>query len=527
MSRRAPEPGPASTAPPAPPPTDPAARVPAPPRRTAPRTDPRTDPPADPRAGVRSGELPEPAAAVADAATADVEPSVAGPGSPQLLTEPAPRAAPRGTLGLVVLLGSMAALGAINTDLYLPSLPQVASDLGVSASATQLTITVVLVGMALGQLVVGPLSDRFGRRPPVVVGCALFVVASLGCLLAPNLPLLVALRFVQGVGVSAGAVTAMAVVRDLFTGPVASRLMSRLVLVIGVAPLFAPTVGGALAGVTGWRFVFVVLALAGVALLIAVRRRLPETRRPAADGPAGGSSATSPGRSAGGLGQALVTYARLLRDVRFTAFAVLPGLAMAVIVCYVSVSPFVLQEVHGLSPTQFALVFALNGVALVGGSQVNAALVTRVPPARLLRVAVPTTLVLAAVLLAVVLTGFGGLVGLLVPLWLLLGAGSLVPPNAVTLALAEHGSTAGSAAALITAAQSGVGGGVGIVAGALGGDALAMAGVMLGATAVSAAALAIAVRPRRAAATGWTSRLHHPAEPPGGTTHPPDPLPRR
>ncbi|NAZ76179.1 Bcr/CflA family efflux MFS transporter [Kineococcus sp. T13] len=387
----------------------------------------------------------------------------------------------------------MAALGAINTDLYLPSLPQVATDLGVPASAAQLTITVVLVGMALGQLVVGPLSDRFGRRRPVVVGCALFVLASLGCLVAPNLPLLVALRFVQGVGVAAGAVTAMAVVRDLFTGSVAARLMSRLVLVIGVAPLFAPTVGGAIAGVSGWRSVFVVLALAGVALLLAVRRRLPETRRPAPDAGA---------EPAGGVGHALVTYGRLLRDVRFTAFAVLPGLAMAVIVCYVSVSPFVLQEVHGLSPAQFALVFALNGVALVGGSQVNAALVTRVAPLRVLRVAVPAALVLAGVLLAVVLTGFGGLVGLLVPLWLLLGTGSLVPPNAVTLALAEHGRTAGSAAALITAAQSGVGGGVGIVAGALGGDALAMAGVMLGATAASAVALALAVRPRRAAAGG-------------------------
>ncbi|WP_432523546.1 multidrug effflux MFS transporter [Kineococcus sp. SYSU DK006] len=503
MSRRAPEPGPASAAPPAPapPPAGPAPRVPAPPRRADPRTDPRTDP----RAGVRSGEVPDPAVAVADAATADVEPSLAGPGSPELLTAPAPRPAPRGTLGLVVLLGSMAALGAVNTDLYLPSLPQVASDLGVSASATQLTITVVLVGMALGQLVVGPLSDRFGRRPPVVVGCALFVLASLGCLLAPSLPLLVALRFVQGVGVSAGAVTAMAVVRDLFTGPVASRLMSRLVLVIGVAPLFAPTVGGALAGVTGWRFVFVALALAGVALLLAVWRRLPETRRPAGGttgGTAGGTAGAPAGGSTGGVGHALVTYARLLRDVRFVAFAVLPGLAMAVIVCYVSVSPFVLQEVHGLSPTQFALVFALNGVALVGGSQVNAALVTRVPPARLLRVAVPATLVLAAVLLVVVLTGAGGLVGLLVPLWLLLGTGSLVPPNAVTLALAEHGSTAGSAAALITAAQSGVGGGIGIVAGALGGDALAMAGVMLGATTASTVALAVAVRARRSAATG-------------------------
>ena len=465
------------------------ARVPAPPR------------PADPTRTPPGEVVPDRSAAVADAATAQVDPSIAGPGAPELLTEPAPPATPRGTAGLVVLLGSMAALGAINTDLYLPSLPRVAADLGASAAGAQLTITVVLVGMALGQLAVGPLSDRYGRRPPVVVGCALFVVASLGCLVAPNLPLLVGLRFLQGIGVSAGAVTGMAVVRDLFTGSVASRLMSRLVLVIGVAPLFAPTVGGAVAGALGWRAVFVVLALAGVALVLAVWRRLPETRRPAppADTSADTSGNGSGVSSGGGLVDAVKTYARLLRDVRFVAFAVLPGLAMAVIVCYVSVSPFVLQEVHGLSPTQFALVFALNGVALVGGSQVNAALVTRIPPVRLLRVAVPAAVGLSAVLLLVVLTGAGGLVGLLVPLWLLLGVGSLVSPNAVTLALAEHGRTAGSAAALITAAQSGVGGGIGIVAGALGGDASAMAVVMLATTLVSAAMLLIAVRPRRPA----------------------------
>ncbi|NIZ91527.1 multidrug effflux MFS transporter [Kineosporiaceae bacterium B12] len=475
------------------------------PRRTAPAGPPRTPrprrphapagavaPPRRPDSGTSDARdvVPDESTAVADAATAEVAPSVAGPESPELLTAPAP--APPRTTGLVVLLGSMAALGAINTDLYLPSLPRVARDLHGSAAAAQLTITVVLVGMALGQLAVGPLSDRYGRRRPVVVGCAVFVLASLGCLVAPNLPLLVGLRFLQGIGVSAGAVTGVAVVRDLYTGSVAARLMSRLVLVIGVAPLFAPTVGGALAGLAGWRFVFVVLALAGVGVLLATWRRLPETHRPAA------SPEPAPERASRGFVlQVLTTYVRLLRDARFVAFAALPGLSMAVIVCYVSVSPFVLQEAHGLSTTQFALLFAVNGVALVGGSQVNAALVTRVAPARVLRVAVPLAVLLAGVLLAVVLTGAGGLVGLLVPLWFLLGVGSLVPPNAVTLALAEHGRTAGSASALITAAQSGVGGGVGIMAGALGGDAVAMASVMLAATVVSLLALGVASRPRR------------------------------
>ncbi|GAB7190278.1 multidrug effflux MFS transporter [Kineococcus sp. NUM-3379] len=387
----------------------------------------------------------------------------------------------------MVLLGSLTALGAVNTDLYLPSLPQVARDLSGSAASAQLTITSVLIGMALGQLVVGPAGDRFGRRPPVVVGLVVFVVASLLCLVAPSLPVLVALRFLQGVGVSAGAVTGMAVVRDLFTGAVASRMMSRLVLVIGVAPLFAPTVGGALAAVAGWRSVFALLAAAGVVLLLAVRRRLPETRPPAGAGAAGGHR----------LRAAFTSYGRLLRDTRFVPFALMPGLFMAVIVSYVAVSPFVLQEVHGLSPTEFALVFALNGVALVGGAQVNAALVPRFSPLALVRVAVPATVVLSGVLLVVVLTGAGGLPGLLVPLWLLLGCGGLVPPNAVTLALAEHGERAGAASALVTATQSGLGGGVGILAGVLGGDAPAMATVMLGATGASAVLLALGLLARR------------------------------
>ncbi|WP_337062780.1 multidrug effflux MFS transporter [Kineococcus sp. G2] len=434
----------------------------------------------------RADEVPDRDTAVADAAVADVAPSTAGPAVPESLDEQRP--APPRTVGLVVLLGSMAALGAINTDLYLPSLPQVASDLGSTDSAAQLTITVVLVGMALGQLVVGPLSDRYGRRPPVVVGFCLFVLASLLCAVAPSLPVLVGSRFLQGLGVAAGAVTGMAVVRDLFTGSAAARLMSRLVLVIGVAPLFAPTVGGALAGVAGWRAVFVVLAVAGVVLVLTVRRRLPETR-PDAGGAGPGVRGT--------LGRALRTYARLLRDRRFVGFALLPGLAMAVIVCYVSVSPFVFQEVHGLSTTQFALLFALNGVALVGGTQLNAALVSRFAPLSLLRVGVPLSAALSLVVLAVALTGAGGLVGLLVPLWFLLGSGGLISPNAVTCALAEHGRTAGSAAALVTAAQFGLGGAVGTVAGALGGDERAMATVMVGAALAACCSLLVAVRADR------------------------------
>ena len=270
----------------------------------------------------------------------------------------------------VLLLGLMCALPAVTSDIYLPSLPEVAIDLHTTTTAVQLTMSGVLVGGAVGQLVVGPLSDRFGRRRPVLIGIALHIVISLLCALAPGIGTLIALRVVQGFFNAAATVVAIAVIRDRFTGSDASRLLSRLMLVIGVAPLFAPTVGGLIAGQWGWRWVFVALAVFGAALWLAVWRRLPETLLPER-------------RRAAGLGPALHGYRVLLHDQHFIAIAVLPGLGMAVLMSYVIGSPFVLQEGYGVSANQFALLFAMNGVALVGGAQINASLVRRV--ARLLQ----------------------------------------------------------------------------------------------------------------------------------------------
>ncbi|HZL05871.1 MAG TPA: Bcr/CflA family efflux MFS transporter, partial [Coriobacteriia bacterium] len=245
----------------------------------------------------------------------------------------------------VLLLGLMCALPAVTSDIYLPSLPEVARDLHTTTTAVQLTMTGVLLGGAVGQLVVGPLSDRFGRRRPVLIGVALHIVISLLCALAPGIGALIALRVAQGLFNAAATVVAIAVIRDRFTGSDASRLLSRLMLVIGVAPLFAPTVGGLIAGQWGWRAVFVALALFGAALWLAVWRRLPETLLPGR-------------RRAAGLRPALHGYRVLLRDQHFVAIAVLPGLAMAVLISYVIGSPFVFREGYGLSANQFALLFA-------------------------------------------------------------------------------------------------------------------------------------------------------------------------
>lgn len=409
-----------------------------------------------------------------------------------LTTEPT--VAPRSrmwTLKLVLLLGSMCAIGAFTTDTYLPSLPEVATDLGTSHANVQLTITATLIGGAIGQFVIGPLSDRFGRRAPVMIGLLVHIVASLACIAVMDVAPLVVLRIVQGIGNAAAAVTAMAVIRDRLTGAAASAVLSRLMLVIGVAPLVAPTVGGAIASVWGWRAVFAFLAIFGVVLLGIVWKFLPETLPQQQRLTSTRAVATS--------------YRVLVRDRTFLAYALLPGLTMAALFSYVAASPFIIREGYGLTESEFAMLFAVVGLGLVLGAQANAALVRRFAPIRLLRLAAPLVALLAVALLVVVLTGLGGLVGLLIPLWLMFAVASLIPPNASTLALQRHGERAGSAAALIGVSQSGVAALVAPLVGVLGGDAVAMGVVILGAALVAFAVLAFGTGAYRRG--GWAAQV--------------------
>jgi len=390
----------------------------------------------------------------------------------------------------VLLLGTMCALPAISNDIYLPSLPDVARDLGTSATAAQLTMTAMMLGGAVGQLVIGPLSDRFGRRAPVLVGVALHIVTSLLCAVVTGVEMLIALRVAQGFFNASATVVAMAVIRDRFVGADASRLISRLMLVIGIAPLFAPSVGGLIAGEWGWRAVFVGLGAFGAFLWVVCWRRLPETL-PAAR------------RRDGGLRTALRGYGTLLRDRHFLALAIMPGLGNAVLMSYVIGSPFVLQEGFGLSSHEFSLLFALNGVGLVAGAQVNATLVRKVAPIRIIRVVLPASLGMTLALLVVCATGFGGLPLLLVMLWLVLALVNFAPPNASALALSRHGEIAGTAAAMIGATQASISGLISPLSGFLGGDAVAMAAVMVGSSVAALAVLALAT-PAYRRGGGWT-----------------------
>jgi MFS transporter, DHA1 family, multidrug resistance protein len=381
-------------------------------------------------------------------------------------------------LGLVLLLGALAFLPAATTDMYLPSLPDVARDLSTTSAAAQLTISGVLIGGALSQLFMGPLSDRFGRRRPAVLGLAAYVLVALLCVVAATIGQLLALRVLQGVVGAAASVVAMAVIGDRYSGAEAARLMSRLWIAIAVAPILAPLAGTVVAERWGWRAVFAVLAVLGAVLAVAVARSLPETL-------------PRERRIPSGLGSSLSGYAMLLRDRQFVALALLPGLGLAVIMSYVTGSPFVFQGEYGLTAQQFALVFGLGATSMMVGSQLNATLVRKVGPVRLLRAGLPAIAVCTAVLVVVMATHAGGVVGVLVPLWFTVALLASVISNASALALSRHPERSGTASAVIGFLQGALAGLVSPLVGLLGGTGVAMGAVMLGSALLAAAVLAV------------------------------------
>ena len=405
-----------------------------------------------------------------------------GPRSGSSWSHAAPCRSVTHRLRLTVVLGMLIALGPLTIDMYLPALPVLTTDLMATSATVQLTLTGTLLGLALGQLVIGPLSDAVGRRRPLLAGTAVHVLASLAITLAPNVAVLGLLRVLQGAGAAAGAVITLAIVRDLYTGRTAATMLSRLILVMGVAPVLAPTLGGELLRVTSWRGVFVALALYGLVMLPLAALTLPETLPP-------------PRRRPTGIGATLRTYRRLLRDRTFVGLVLVAGLAMAGLFGYIAGSSFVLQQQFGLDQQQFGLVFGAGAAWLIAATQLNAYLLRTFEPQVLLLGAVSGGAVAALMLLAAALTGFGGLVGVLIPMWAVLFAVGLALPNAPALALSRHGEAAGTAAALLGAGQFGVGALVSPVVGLLGTDAVAMGTVVAGGLVLALAVLIAVVRP--------------------------------
>lgn len=389
-------------------------------------------------------------------------------------------------LRLVLVLGSLIALGPLTIDLYLPALPTITSELLTTSATVQLTLTGTLAGLALGQLLIGPLSDRLGRKRPLLAGAAVHVFASLLCIVAPNVAVLGGLRVLQGLGAAAGAVIAMAIVRDLYTGRAAATLLSRLILVMGAAPVLAPTLGAQVLEFTSWRGLFGVLALYSLVLLPIAARMLPETLPPQR-------------RQTSGVLGTMRTYGSLLRDRTFLGLILVAGLAMSAVMSYVSGASFVFQEQFGLNQQQFGLAFSSGAIWMIIASQLNPVLLRRFEPRQLLLGAIIAGATAGLLLLTLASSGTGGLFGVLVPLWLVLLSVGLALPNAPALALSRHGEAAGTAAALLGAVQFGVGAAVSPLVGVLGNDAGAMATTMAGGLVLSLLVLVLVVQPWRLA----------------------------
>ncbi|MCC3275303.1 multidrug effflux MFS transporter [Arthrobacter sp. zg-Y20] len=377
------------------------------------------------------------------------------------------------TTGLLLVLALLSATGPFATDLYLPSFPQMADQLGASATGVQFTLTAFLIGMAAGQLVFGPFSDRYGRSRPLLLGSVLFVLASVVCAVAPNLPVLIAGRLFQGLFASAGVVIARAIVADLTSGPAAARTFSLLMTIGGVAPVLAPTVGGILAGSVGWRGVLWVLAGLAAAMLAGVAGVVRETRP---------AEKRSSGPILGGL-------ASVLRRRRFVGYAVLFASTFGVLMGYISASPFIYQSLMGLSPAGYGVAFGINALGLVLAGFISARLARTVPPRRTVSIAVPVLLGASAVLLLLVLLDVPPLL-LAVPIFLAASSVGFIMGNTTSLALAEAGFAAGSGSAVLGSGQFLFGAMVSPLTGIAGEDtALPLALVMCGSGLVALLAL--------------------------------------
>ena len=344
---------------------------------------------------------------------------------------------PRGTQ-LLLLLGILTAIASLSIDMYLPALPAIAVDLRAAPGLLEATLAAFFAGFAVGQLAYGPLSDRVGRRPPLIGGLLLYTVASVVCATATSPEVLIAGRAAQALGGAAALVIARAVVRDLYDSQDAARVFSRLILIMGLAPVLAPSLGSLLLVRLSWRAIFWVLAAFGAACVVATVRRLPET---------------SPRTATGGLSTVAAGYLRIFRDLRFVGLALAGGFAAAGMFAYIAASPFVFIEQLGLSPRQFAIVFGCNAFALIGNSQLNRLRLRRSTPAQSLGRQLYVT---AGAAIAIAALTWAGLTS-----WLLLAAGlfvyvgtiGAVGPNTTAAALSRYREDAGSASALLGSLQ--------------------------------------------------------------------------
>ena len=339
-----------------------------------------------------------------------------------------------------VILGLLSVIGPLAIDMYLPALPAIGVDLGASDAVIQRSLMAYMAAVAVCQLVYGPLSDMFGRKPPLYFGMAVFVVGSVGCALAPNADMLILFRFLQGVGACASMSLPRAIVRDNYTGAEAAQLMSLIMLVFSVSPILAPLSGSLVIAFGDWRAMFWVMTVVGVLGLLLLVFALRETRPREA-------------RLDSGLGSALRAYGTLLRDWRFLGLTLIGTFGMSSFMAFLGNSSFVYIDHYGLTPTQYSLAFSVNAVSFFAVSQMTGWLVGRFGLNRVVRVAVAGYTASMLTLFAVVMAGIDSVFVLGGFMFVAFGFLGLVLPSTGVLAMEEQGDIAGSASALMGTVQ--------------------------------------------------------------------------
>lgn len=341
-----------------------------------------------------------------------------------------------GLPGWLLLMGALTAIGPVSIDMYLPAFPSIAQGLNASHSQVERTLAVYLIGMSVAQLVYGPLADRYGRKPPLYGALMLYILASAGCALAPNIETLTASRLLQAMGGAAGMVISRAVVRDHYDTQEAARALSMLMLIMGVAPILAPLIGGQILVWTGWRGIFVLITLAAIILLLTVSRVMVESLHPDRAIPLSGANI-------------LKTYSLLVRDRKFVAFSMSGAMGSATMFGYIVSSPRLFIEYYDVSSQSYGLLFGLNALCLIIGSQVSARMLKKYRPVQLLPWALRAMVTAGLAALALTLTGAINLQILMGCMMAFMFCQGFVGPNSAAMALSEQGARLGSASALL------------------------------------------------------------------------------
>lgn len=392
---------------------------------------------------------------------------------------------PAFTPGLLAVLAFVTAIGPFAVDMYLASFTDIATDLGTSASSVQLTLTTFLLGLGLGQLLLGPLSDRWGRRRVLLIALTVFAAAGTAMVFSPSIEVFIVLRLVQGLTGAAGIVLARAIAADLSTGATAVRALSLLATLSGLGPLIAPPIGGAIATVWGWRGVLAALAAISIAMLALAAWRIPETL-------------PADRRHRGGVTETLARMGRLLRDVPFACYTIAFSAGFATMIAYISASPFVGQRVLGMDPLVYSFAFATGASALVLANLVNARVAVRVGPRRMLVVGVLAIVVASATMLVLVLTDALTAAGFIACAFVVTGGAGLTMSNASALALARTDTTSrGSGSALLGSTQFLIGGLASPIVGLWGEDTALPMAVVMSVAAVTASVCVVAANRAR------------------------------